>query len=67
MRDALSRVVLDLDYPELLSLFLLLREREEFLDGPLLALLSRIERVLYGNLTVEEIEAMMNSPARGPG
>ena len=40
------------------ELYVLLKPREERLPEPLMALLDRLEKALYGRLTVEEMEGL---------
>jgi len=48
--------MINLDNNEIMGLYLNLKRQENSLDPTLLNLLSRIERLLYENISVEEIE-----------
>jgi hypothetical protein len=41
---------------EILGVYLVLKDRENELDGTLLKLLNRLERELYRQLTIDEFE-----------
>jgi len=45
--------------PEIQELYVLLKKGESSLVPPLPELLRRIEKVLFDNLTIEEIEALL--------
>ena len=50
---------------EILGVYLLLREREQALDEPMLQLLDRLERALYQELTIDEFENIREIYRRG--
>ncbi len=49
---------LQLSDAEIEELFAFLKAREDALSGRLIGLLGRVEKSLYGRLTVEEIEEL---------
>ena len=48
--------MISLSKEELVDLYLLLRQNEEKLGKPLNSLLFRVEREMYNNCSIEEIE-----------
>ena len=50
---------------EVLGVYLLLKEREQELEEPMLQLLDRLERALYQELTIDEFENIRDIYARG--